>query len=102
MENSLTKTTFFLSFFWGLDSSNFSITLANAEVLLEPNLDSTEETYKVTAVFEGKTLIYENCKPTLPIVKRLRVTVEQKPTHHRVNLSKGTLTGKDSILQTPY
>src|SRR5665647_632974 len=35
----------------------------NAEVLLEPNPNSTEETYKITAVFEGKTLIFENCKP---------------------------------------
>jgi hypothetical protein len=35
----------------------------NAEVVLEPNPDSTEESYKITAVFEGKTLIFENCKP---------------------------------------
>lgn len=35
----------------------------NAEVLLEPNLNSTEESYKITVVFEGKTLIFENCKP---------------------------------------
>jgi hypothetical protein len=35
----------------------------NAEVLLEPNPNSTEESYKVTVVFEGKTLIFENCKP---------------------------------------
>ena len=38
----------------------------NAEVLLEPNLNSTEETYKITAVFEGKTIIFENCKPKKP------------------------------------
>jgi hypothetical protein len=35
----------------------------NAEVLLEINPNSTEESYKITAVFEGKTLIFENCKP---------------------------------------
>ena len=35
----------------------------NAEVLLEANPNSTEETYKITVVFEGKTLIFENCKP---------------------------------------
>ena len=35
----------------------------NAEVLLEPNPNSTEESYKITVVFEGKTLIFENCKP---------------------------------------
>ena len=35
----------------------------NAEVLLEPNPDSTEESYKITVVFEGKTLVFENCKP---------------------------------------
>ena len=33
------------------------------EVLLEPKPNSTEESYKITAVFEGKTLIFENCKP---------------------------------------
>jgi hypothetical protein len=36
--------------------------LKNAEVLLEPNPNSTEETYKITAIFENKTLIFENCK----------------------------------------
>jgi hypothetical protein len=35
----------------------------NAEILLEPNPNSTEESYKITVVFEGKTLIFENCKP---------------------------------------
>jgi hypothetical protein len=35
----------------------------NAEVLLEPNNNSTEQSYKITAIFEGKTLIFENCKP---------------------------------------
>jgi hypothetical protein len=35
----------------------------NAEVLLEPNPNSTEETYKIIAVFNGKTIIFENCKP---------------------------------------
>ena len=35
----------------------------NAEVLLEPNPNSTEESYKITVVFEGKTLIFENCEP---------------------------------------
>jgi hypothetical protein len=30
--------------------------------LLEPNSDP-EENYKITAVFEGKTLVFENCKP---------------------------------------
>jgi hypothetical protein len=33
------------------------------EVLLEINPNSTEESYKITAVVEGKTLIFENCKP---------------------------------------
>jgi hypothetical protein len=74
----------------------------NAEVLLAPNPNSTWESFRITVVFEGKTLIFENCKPTLPIVKRLRATVKQKPTHDRVNLPKRTLTGKDSILKTPY
>jgi hypothetical protein len=35
----------------------------NAEVLLELNPNSTEERYRITAVFDGKTLIFENCKP---------------------------------------
>jgi hypothetical protein len=35
----------------------------NAEVLLEPNPNSSEETYKITVVLDGKTLIFENCKP---------------------------------------
>jgi hypothetical protein len=38
----------------------------NAEVVLEPNPDSTEESYKITVVFEDKTLIFENCKPKKP------------------------------------
>src|SRR5665647_2345885 len=35
----------------------------NAEVLLEINLNSAEESYKITVDFEGKTLFFENCKP---------------------------------------
>ena len=35
----------------------------NAQVLLEQNPNSTEESYKITVVFEGKTLFFENCKP---------------------------------------
>jgi len=29
----------------------------------KPNPNSPEESYKITAVFEDKTLIFENCKP---------------------------------------
>ena len=43
----------------------------NAEVLLETNPNSTEESYKITAVFEGKTLIFENCKPKKPSIMSL-------------------------------
>jgi hypothetical protein len=35
----------------------------NAEILLEPNPNSTEVSYKITIIFEGKTLVFENCKP---------------------------------------
>ena len=42
---------FFRSYFLGLDPSNFSITFANAEVLLETNPNLTEESHKVKFVF---------------------------------------------------
>ena len=35
----------------------------NSEVLLEITPNSTEESYKITVVFEGKTLMFEKCKP---------------------------------------
>ena len=31
-------------------------------IIGKPNPNSTEESYKTTGIFEGKTLIFENCK----------------------------------------
>ena len=45
----------------------------NAEVLLEPDPNSTEESYNITVVFEGKKLVFENCNPKKPSPETLAI-----------------------------
>ncbi len=45
------------------DQEKLDLEKKNAQVVLEPDTNSTEESFNITAVFEGRTLIFENCKP---------------------------------------
>jgi hypothetical protein len=51
---SINRNNLFFFNFFGSGASNYSISLENAQVLLEPNPNSTEETYKITVVSRVK------------------------------------------------